>query len=425
MEEGFYTEANLHAVFILIPMELFMPASANAALRLFPLSCGMRTGSRRNIETLAVHAGQPVDAATGAVVSPIHLSTTFEREPDGSFPRGFSYSRSNNPNRQALEQCLAALEGASHAIAFSSGLGTANAVLQALSPGDHVVAPADVYHGVRKVLGQMRARGLLQVDFVDATSVSNIEAALHPNTKLIWLETPSNPLLRITDLEAVAKVAKARGILTLCDGTFCTPVLQRPLAQGIDMVMHSTTKYIAGHSDVVGGVLLCGASNSLFEEARLAQQNGGGGGIPSPFDCWLTLRGIATLPLRIRSQSTSALHIARFLAERPEVEAVFYPGLPKHPGHSVASRQMSMFGGVLSFLLRGSGEDALRFTGFTELFIRATSLGGTHSLIEHRASIEGPVTATPQNLLRLSIGLENVVDLIDDLETAFADLKRT
>jgi cystathionine gamma-synthase len=383
----------------------------------------MRMRSKVHLETLAVHAGQSTDATTGAVVSPIHLTTTFERDVDGSCPRGFSYSRLNNPNRQALEECLAALEGAEHAIAFSSGLGTASAVVQALELGAHVVAPNDVYHGVRHMLEHSEARGMLKVSFIDPSDVRNIESALRPDTKLIWIETPSNPLLRITDLAAVAKLAKAKNIHTLCDSTFCTPILQNPLLYGIDLVMHSTTKYIAGHSDVVGGVLLSNESNDLFEEAKAAQQRGGGGGIPSPFDCWLTLRGIATLPLRVRAQSAAALHIAQFLAEHAAVEAVFYPGLPTHPGHSIAASQMKMFGGVISFLLRGSKEEAQRLTSLTNIFTRATSLGGTHSLIEHRASTEGPDSPTPNNLLRLSIGLENTIDLEEDLRAAFAALR--
>ncbi|QHN04201.1 aminotransferase class I/II-fold pyridoxal phosphate-dependent enzyme [Granulicella sp. WH15] len=372
-------------------------------------------------ETLAVHAGQPVDPVTGAVVSPIYLATTFERDTDGSFPRGYSYSRSNNPNRQALETCLAALEGADQAIAFSSGLGAAGAVVESLAHGDHVVVTDDVYHGFRKLLEHRKSRGLLDVTLVDPSDISNIEAAIRPDTKLLWLETPSNPLLRITDLEAVAKLARSRGIFTVCDSTLCSPILQKPLAYGIDIVMHSTTKYIAGHSDVTGGVLLCNGSNPLFEEARIAQQYGVGGGIPSPFDCWLTLRGVATLPLRMRAQSASALEVARFLEEQPQVEKVYYPGLPQHPQHEIAARQMKMFGGVLSFQLRGSEAEALAFTGRTKLFTRATSLGGTHSLIEHRASIEGAGTKTPDNLLRLSIGLENSLDLIEDLRGALQD----
>jgi cystathionine gamma-synthase len=378
----------------------------------------MRFRSQVHLETLAVHAGQEVDPATGAIVAPITLATTYERDADGAYPRGYSYSRVDNPNRRALEECLAALEGANHALAFSSGLGTANAVIQALAPGDHVVASKDIYHGTRRSLEHAQARGLLQITFTDATDTKAVQSSLQPNTKLIWLETPSNPLLRITDLEAVAALAKKQGILTVCDGTLATPVLQNPLQLGIDMVLHSTTKYIAGHSDVVGGVLLADQPNPLFEEAVVSQKAGSGGGIPSPFDCWLTLRGIATLPLRIRAQSSTAMQIAQFLAEQPQVEAVYYPGLPQHPGHALAARQMKMFGGVVSFLLRGSKEDALAFTGRLSLFTRATSLGGTHSLVEHRASNEGPQSTTPDNLLRLSIGLENSVDLMDDLKAA-------
>jgi len=254
--------------------------------------------------------------------------------------------------------------------------------------------------------------------FVDTTDVAQLTAAIRPNTKLIWIETPSNPMLRITDLKAVATLARSQKILTLCDNTLCTAVLQKPLRHGIDMVMYSTTKYIAGHSDIVGGALLADAANPILEEARLLQQRGGGGGIPSPFDCWLTLRGIATLPLRIRAQSASAMQIAQFLVMHPSVETVLYPGLTSHPNYELAAMQMKMFSGLISFLVRGSNDDAMRVAAQTQIFTRATSLGGTHSLIEHRASTEGEGTKTPQNLLRLSIGLENVSDLIVDLTRA-------
>jgi cystathionine gamma-synthase len=370
-----------------------------------------------HIETKAVHSGQPPDPATGALVPPIHLATTFERDPDLSYPKGFSYSRSNNPNRQALETCAADVEGAAHAIAFSSGIGAANAILTALQPSDHLVITKDVYHGVRTSVHHLIELGRLQATFIDATNLENIAKAIQSNTKLLWLETPSNPLLTITDLAGAAEIAGNKGILTICDGTFATPILQHPLDLGIDMVMHSTTKYFAGHSDVTGGLLLANQQNPLFTEAQLSQQLGIGG-IPSPFDCWLTLRGMATMPLRVRAQCESAMQIATFLSQHPNIEHVFYPGLLTHPQHNLAARQMKMFGAVLSFQLLGSKEDALRVAAGVRIFTRATSLGGTHSLIEHRASVEGPLTETPQNLLRLSIGLEHPDDLIEDLLTA-------
>jgi cystathionine gamma-synthase len=371
------------------------------------------------IETTAVHAGRHIDPATGAVALPIHLSSTFERSPEGDYPRGFSYSRENNPVRRSLEQCLAALEGGSEAISFSSGLAVATAVVQGLEPGDHIVAPDDVYWGLRKVIGELFARAGIETTYADMTQPDAIRAAMRPATRLVWLETPSNPLMRITDLSAIAAIAREPGsrAITVCDGTFATPVLQRPLDCGIDMVVHSTTKYISGHSDVVGGVLIARFNNYLFERARKSQRYGGA--VPSPFDCWLSLRGIETLPCRVRVHSENAMALAQFLERHPKVEAVHYPGLPQHPGHAAARRQMcGGFGGMLSFQVRGGREDAMGVAARCELFIRATSLGGTHSLIEHRASIEGPDTKTPQNLLRVSVGLEHIDDLITDLTAA-------
>jgi cystathionine gamma-synthase len=372
------------------------------------------------IETRAVHAGRRIDPATGAVTSPIHLSTTFERSPDGTYPLGYSYSREENPNRHALEQCLADLEGGKQALCFSSGLAVANALVQGLEPGDHIVAPDDVYWGLRKVIGEVFGKWGLETTYVDMSSMDDFHAALRPNTRLVWVETPSNPLMKITDLTAIAALSRQAGpnILTVCDGTFATPVLQRPLDSGIDMVTHSTTKYIGGHSDVVGGVLITRHENYLFERARKSQRYGGA--VPSPFDCWLTLRGVDTLPCRVRAHSENAMRVAQYLKTHPAVEAVHYPGLPDHPGHKVAARQMSAFGGMLAFQVRGTGETALGVAARCGLFIRATSLGGAHSLIEHRTSVEGPQSRTPQNLLRVSVGLEHAEDLIADLEQALA-----
>ena len=368
------------------------------------------------IETLAVHAGRSIDQATGAVVAPIYLTTTFERDADGTYPRGFTYSRTENPNRGQLEACLAALEGGREAIAFSSGLAAAAALIHSLKPGDHIVAPDDVYHGFRKLLDQVFGAWGIQVSFVDFTDPARIAAAVRPSTRLIWAETPSNPLLKITNLAAVARIARDAGAVSVCDSTFATPVLQRPFEFGIDLVAHSTTKYISGHSDVVGGVLIGRDNNPLLEQARKSQQFAGA--VPSPFDCWLTLRGIETLPIRVRAQSDTALRIASFLQAHPAVEEVYYPGLEGHRGHAIAARQMSGFGGMLSFLVRGSAAEAMQVAGAVKVFTRATSLGGTHSLIEHRASIEGPQSQTPFSLLRLSIGLENILDLIADLDQA-------
>ena len=372
------------------------------------------------IETLAVHAGRHCDPATGAVTQPIYLSTTFERSPDGEYPRGFSYSRENNPNRKALEQCLASLDGGSEALMFASGLAVATAVFQSLQSGDHLLAPDDVYWGLRKLIADLFSKWNLAVDYIDMSDLDTVRAAIRPNTRLIWTETPSNPLMKITDLDGIASLARQAGphVMTLCDGTFATPVLQRPLDQGIDLVVHSTTKYLTGHSDVVGGVLIRRHENYLFERARAAQKYGGA--VPSPFDCWLTLRGIEILPYRVRAHSENAAQIAAFLKSHPAVEKVHYPGLHDHPGNEIAMRQMSSGGGMLSFEVQGGRDRAMAAAARCRLFIRATSLGGTHSLIEHRASVEGPSSKTPQGLLRLSVGLEHIDDLIADLSQALA-----
>jgi cystathionine gamma-synthase len=372
------------------------------------------------LETRAVHAGRHVDPATGAVTAPIHLTTTFERGADGEYPRGFSYSREDNPNRRALEECLASLEGGKQALCFSSGLAVANAVVQGLEPGDHIVVADDVYWALRRVIHEVFGKWGLETSYVDMTSIDDLHAALRPNTRLVWVETPSNPLMKITDLTAIAAICRgaSSNIITVCDGTFATPVLQHPLDCGIDMVAHSTTKYIGGHSDVVGGALITRHENYLFERARKSQRYGGS--VPSPFDCWLTLRGVDTLPWRVRAQSGSALQIAEFLRAHEAVEMVHYPGLPEHPGHRIATRQMCAFGGMLSFQVKGGREEAMGAVARCKLFIRATSLGGAHSLIEHRASIEGANTRTPQNLIRVSIGLEHPDDLIEDLAQALS-----
>ncbi len=370
------------------------------------------------IETLAVHAGRHTDPATGAVASPIYLSSTYERDPGGEYPRGFSYSREDNPNRRSLEKCLAALESGSEALSFSSGLSVVAAIVQGLEPGDHILASDDVYYGVRKLIQNLYGKWPIDISYADFSSPENLRSALRPSTRLIWFETPSNPLLKILDLSAIGAIARKTKAITVCDSTFATPILQRPLDHSIDMVMHSTTKYINGHSDALGGALITRHGNYLFERARKYQRSAGA--VPSPFECWLTLRGIETLPWRVRAQSANALTIAEFLAAQPKVERVYYPGLATHPGHQLAAAQMSAFGGMLSFQVRGGEAEAMAVVARAKLFIRATSLGGTHSLIEHRASVEGPGSATPKNLIRASIGLEHTDDLIADLAQALA-----
>ncbi|MBV8845161.1 MAG: aminotransferase class I/II-fold pyridoxal phosphate-dependent enzyme [Bryobacterales bacterium] len=368
------------------------------------------------IETLAVHAGRQIDPGTGAVTPPIHLSTTFERSPSGEYPLGFSYAREGNPSRRSLEECLAAMEGGKESLAFSSGLAVATALVQGLEPGDHIIAPDDVYYGLRQLIGGIFGKWPVETSYVDMTDLDAVREAVRPNTRLVLIETPSNPLLKITDLEAVAQIARKANAISVCDATFTTPVVQRPLDWGIDMVWHSTTKYIGGHSDATGGALITRCDNYLFERARKSLMFGGAA--PSPFDCWLTLRGISTLPWRMRAHCANAKSIAGFLQTHPAVERVFYPGLPPHPGYATAQKQMPGGGGMLSFQVHGGREEAMGVAARVRLFTRATSLGGTHSLIEHRASIEGPGSKTPQNLLRCSIGLENAQDLIEDLAQA-------
>jgi cystathionine gamma-synthase len=376
------------------------------------------------IETLAVHAGQEVDPHTAAVTPPIHLSTTFEREVDGSYRQGFVYARDGNPNRDALESCLRQLEGGGAAAAFSSGSAATLAVIQSLSPGTHVIAPDDAYYGTRRLLRDIFGRWGVEASFVDMTDPEAIERAVRPGvTRLVWVETPSNPLVRIVDIRRVAEIAHAAGALCACDNTWATPVITRPLELGADLVMHATTKYLSGHSDVVGGALIARADDDFFRRVRAIQK--GGGIIPSPFECWLTQRGIRTLPWRMRAHSSNAERIARFLVGHRSVLAVHYPGLESHPGHEIARRQMALPGGMLSVEVRGGRAAAMSFTGRLRIFTRATSLGGTESLIEHRASVEGPETRAPEGLLRVSVGLENADDLIEDLEQALEHESRS
>jgi cystathionine gamma-synthase len=375
----------------------------------------VKTDRKLRIETLAVHAGHTVDPATGAVATPIHLSTTFQRDAEGGYPHGYVYGRSGNPTRTALENALAALEGGAEAAAFGSGLAACSAILQALAQGDHVIAPTDVYHGMTKLLREVYIRWGLEVSFVDMTRLDDIKNAMRPGTKLIWIETPSNPLLKITDIAAVAEIAHSGNALCACDNTWA-PVVQRPLDLGCDLVMHSTTKYFGGHSDVTGGAVIAQQVSEVFARIREIQTTCGG--VPSPFDCWLILRGMRSLPWRMRGHCENALTVATWLADHAGVEAVHYPAFESHPGHEIAARQMSGFSGMLSFELRGGREAATSAAAKTKIFVQATSLGGVESLIEHRASIKGEDPRTPPGLLRLSIGLEHADDLIEDLAQA-------
>ena len=366
-------------------------------------------------DTQAIHSGRGIDPTTGALTAPIHLSTTFERDGDGSYPRGYVYGRSGNPNRDALETALTTLEQGVEAATFASGSAATFSLLQALGPEAHVIAPQSVYFGIQQMLSTIFAPWGLGYTLVDTTDLTAIAQALRPNTRLVLIETPSNPQLAVTDIQAVADLAHQADAYLACDNTIATPVLQTPLTLGADFAIHATTKYLAGHGDVIGGAVVTRTLNPLFEQLRLIQTIGGL--VPSPFDCWLTLRGLQTLPLRVRAQSQSALALATWLDQHPAIEQVLYPGLPSHPGHAIAQGQMSGYGGLLSFLVKGDQATALGVAAKTRLIARATSFGSPHSTLEHRASIEQG-TQTAPNLLRLSIGLEQLDDLIADLDHA-------
>ncbi|WP_419800656.1 trans-sulfuration enzyme family protein [Mucilaginibacter sp.] len=372
------------------------------------------------IETIAIHAGNAKDKGNQAVIQPITLSTTFERVEDGSYPSGYVYGRSNNPNRNSLENVLAKLENGAAAAAFSAGNAAGMTVFQSLEPGSHIICPDDMYHGLRNLLKQVFG-SILEFDFIDLGNLDLVEKTIKPNTKLIWIETPSNPLLKITDIEAIVAIAKKTSIKTVCDNTFATPILQRPLDMGVDLVMHATTKYLGGHSDVLGGALIAKEADEWWQKLKQIQEMGGA--IPSPFDCYMTVRGIKTLYYRMKGHVENAEKIAAFLESHPQVEKVFYPGSASHPQYKIVKKQMSAGGGMLSFLVKGGAKEARTVVNNVRIFTQATSLGGVESLIEHRASVEGPDTKTPQNLIRVSVGLENIEDLTKDLDIALKTIK--
>jgi cystathionine gamma-synthase len=375
------------------------------------------------IETIAVHAGHRPDPATGAVTPPIHLTTTFARDAQGELPHGFIYARSDNPTRRELEASLAALEGGETAIAFASGMAATAAVFQSLLPGEHVIAPQDAYYGTAKLLLGVMADWGLGSTLVDMTDPHAVAEAIRPETRLIWIETPSNPALAVTDIARMSAIARAAGARCVCDNTWATPILQRPLALGCDAVKQSSTKNLGGHSDLTGGALVLPADDEWAARLRTLQQLGGG--VPSAFDCWLLMRGIRSVAWRMRGHVENAARVASFLASHPAVDRVHYPGLPGDPGHAVASRQMAGFGGMVSVEVKGGAPAALAVVRQVKLFTPATSLGGTESLIEHRASVEGPESRTPPGLLRLSIGLEHAEDLVGDLDQALRAATRS
>jgi cystathionine gamma-synthase len=371
-------------------------------------------------ETLAVHAAHAADPETGAVAPPLHLSTTFLRSADGATVGGYSYVRESNPTQDLLESALAPLEGGEAALVFASGMAAGVALLQALEPGAHVLLPHDAYYGFRVAADEFFAPWGIDSSYVAMDDLAAVAAAIRPETRLVWMETPSNPLLKVVDIRGVADLARRAGALSVIDNTFATPALQRPLELGVDVALHSTTKYFGGHSDVQGGALVFARGGDFLEKVRHVRHVLGA--VASPFNSWLVLRGLRTLACRMAVHSANALAVARALQGGPAVTAVHYPGLESHPGHEIARRQMSGFGGMLSFQVRGGRDAALGAVARAKLFTPATSLGSVESLIEHRASSEGPQSRTPQDLIRLSVGLEHPDDLIADLEQALAGL---
>jgi cystathionine gamma-lyase len=376
-------------------------------------------------ETKVIHAGQAPDPQTGAVMTPIYATSTYAQSSPGEH-KGFDYARTRNPTRDALEGCIAALELGDAAFAFASGMASIATVLELLDSGSHIVAMHDLYGGSYRILERVRKRSSnIQTTFTDLSNLDNLEKAIRPNTRMVWIESPTNPLLKLVDLEAVAAVARKRGLLTVCDNTFASPYIQRPLEHGIDIVVHSTTKYLNGHSDVIGGAAVIGKNPDLKE--RLSFLQNALGSIPSPFDAFLTLRGIKTLALRMERHCANGLAVAAFLEKHARVEKVYYPGLPSHPQHALAKRQMNgRYGGMVTAVLKGGLGTSRKFLERCELFTLAESLGGVESLIEHpaimtHASLPEDVRADlgiDEGLVRLSVGIENVDDLLQELKNA-------
>ena len=376
------------------------------------------TETRLHPATLAVHAGAEPDAETGALAPPIHLATTFKHGPAGERVAGYEYQREGNPTQDRLEAALAALEGGAAALAFASGMAAMTGLLESLPNGARALIPDDCYSGLRFLAREFLPERGIEALAVDMSDLDAVATACAGNVAILWAETPSNPRMKICDIAALARIAHANGALLVCDNTFATPVLQQPLALGADVVMHSTTKYFGGHSDVLGGALVFARADDFH--ARVAHRRHITGAVLAPFSAWLTLRGCRSLPARMAWHCANARKIAGFLSAHPAVERVNYPGLASHDGHAVAARQMSDFGAMLSIELRGGREATLAVAGKLRLFTNATSLGGCESLVEHRASVEGPEPVSPQNLLRISVGLEHVDDLIADLDQALS-----
>jgi len=379
--------------------------------------------AQRGFATRAIHVGQEADPATGATIVPIYQTSTYTQQAPGEH-KGYEYSRTGNPTRAALEECMAALEGAEHGLAFASGLAATTAVMSLLSPGDHVVAGDDLYGGTYRLFDKVLKEGnKLDFDYVDTADPESVERALSPETKMLWIETPTNPMLTLSDIAKLSEMAHERGAVVAVDNTFASPYFQRPLDLGADIVVHSTTKYMGGHSDVIGGAVMT-SDESLRD--RIAFYQNAAGGVPGPFDAWIVLRGLKTLAVRMRQHEENALMVARFLEEHPQVATVNYPGLPSHPQHELAKRQMSGFSGMVSFTLKGGAEAAYAAVQKTEVFSFAESLGGVESLITHPATMTHAAIPKEQReargvtdgLLRLSVGIEDGEDLVADLELA-------
>ena len=369
-------------------------------------------------ETLSVHIGNEADPATGAVAPPIHLATTFRHGADGERIAGYEYQREGNPTNDRLRETLAALEGGEDAITFASGMAAISNLLECLPNGARLLIPDDCYTGLRMVCAEYLPERGIETVMIDMSDLDAVRAACAQPTALVWLETPSNPKMKVSDIAALVDIAHAAGALAVVDNTFATPLLQRPLSLGADVVMHSTTKYFGGHSDVLGGALVFAKHDDFF--AKVAHRVHVTGATLAPFSAWLILRGCRSLGARMAMHCANARAVAGFLAAQPQIERVNYPGLASHPGHDVAAKQMRDFGGMMSIELRGGRDAALAMAGKLRIFTNATSLGGCESLVEHRASVEGPNPRSPQNLLRMSVGLEHVDDLIEDLRQSLA-----